>query len=63
MPRRLWQRYSQILTQKLRRLGSVPTGLQSAVQGGYSAIQALPGASGLREAVASLGLSISNART
>lgn len=63
MPRRLWQRYSQILTQKLRRLGRVPAGLQAAPQGSHGAIQAVPGTAGLREAVASLGLSILNART
>lgn len=63
MPRRLWQRYSQILTQKLRRLGRVPAPLQSAPQGIHAPIPAAPAAAGLREAVASLGLSISNART
>lgn len=63
MPQRLWQRYSQILTQKLRRLGRVPAALQSATQGTHAPIQAAPDAAGLREAVASLGLSISNART
>ncbi len=63
MPRRLWQRYSQILTQKLRRLGNVPAGLQGAPQGAHEAIPAVAGVSGLREAIASFGFSISNART
>lgn len=63
MPRRLWQRYSQILTQKLRRLGSVPAWLQGAPQGAHEAVPAVAGVSGLREAIASFGFSISNART
>lgn len=63
MPRRLWQLYSAVLTQKLRRLGCVPAGLQSAPERRHDAVQAVAGGSGLLEAVASLGLSISNART
>lgn len=63
MPRRLWQRYSQILTQKLRRLGKVPAGLQTAPQGAHDAGLAVAGVAELREAVASYGRSVANART
>ncbi len=63
MPRRLWQRYSQILTMKLRRLGNVPAALQRAPERAHDATQAAVGATGLRQAVASLGASICNART
>ena len=63
MSSRLWQRFSQLLTQKLRRLGNVPAALQRAAQGAQQAIGGVVGGSELRAAVSSFGASVSNART
>ncbi|MBY9062450.1 helix-turn-helix domain-containing protein [Sphingomonas yunnanensis] len=64
MPSRLWHRYAQILARKLSRIGRAVAALTNAPAASLSAaVPAMPGASELRSAVASLGSSIHNART
>ena len=64
MTRRLWQRYSQILAAKLKRLGRVPAGLRPALAGpAETAPTRIAGSSDLRSAIESLGASVRNART